>query len=238
MNYSDDGRTLDYDLLKACYPNHDVDPEPYRPSPQKLAKSASAAKGSINSKPTSGKGKKSLIHHLDMEDPESLFDALEDDENDLNKSRKRAEINSKDKTEGKAKRKPYVKRKKLKIEGLEEEGKLWNDEAEVDSTKDTSTQSVASEVLNENINKKQTRLAKEIKGTKAKKGISKKQKQKDAAVINESLVKEIVVPPSTEEKNKANYLINAIPCFFEKFRTENMYSINRSFYFDPINLSL
>ena len=130
-----------------------------------------------------------------------------------------------------------MKRKKLKIEGLEEDGKLWNDEAEVDSTKDTSTQSVASEILNENINKKQTRLAKEIKSSKAKKGISKKQKQKDA-MINESLVKEIVVPPSTEEKNKANYLINAIPCFFEKFRTENMYSINRSFYFDPIKLSL
>jgi len=237
MNYSDDGRTLDYDLLKACYPEHDADTEPYRSLSQKLAKNAPVTKGPINSKVASGKGKKSLIHHLDMEDPESLFGALEDDEYDLNKSRERGEINSNSKTEGKTKRKPLVKRKKLKIEGIEEEGKLWNDEAEVDSTKDTSTQSVASENLNENINKKQTRLAKEIKRSKAKKGISKKQKQKDA-VINESLVKEIVVPPSTEEKNKANYLINAIPCFFEKFRTENMYSINRSFYFDPINLSL
>jgi len=237
MNYSDDGRTLDYDMLKQCYPLHENDIPPNISLAEKAPKNETSElaskseskmfiKGPINSSAAPAKGKKSLIHRLDTEDLESASDSAGDDEEDWKKSKKGA--NSK--IRAKAKKDSTYKRKKLKVEGGEKAVKSWNeDEAEVDSTRDTSTQSVASEVLNENINKN------EIQKSKGKKRISKTKKQKKA--VSETLVKEVVIP-APEEKKRANYLINAIPCFFEKFRTENMYSINRSFYFDPINLSL
>jgi hypothetical protein len=62
---------------------------------------------------------------------------------------------------------------------------------------------------------------------------SKRKKKKKEEIKGNGILKE-----ESQTITKPNYLSNRIPDFFSKFQTENMYIINRAFYFDPVKVAL
>ena len=238
MNYTDNGILLDYDLLKSCFPLHPTYEETIDISPLKTEKinviNDESEKGNKKqSKPSNMKGvstimkKTSALHFIDLETQKF---PLEVSTENRKGEEKKSVTRSGSKKQAKELDSARLVRKKVKVDITGNESKIEIDETEFDSIKET-TQSVISDTKEQYINPVNIQaMSKQLERRVAKKG--KKNKGEKNIVFKESVIGLI------DDEKKANYLINPIPNFFEKFKTDNMYIINRSFYFDPINLSL
>jgi len=236
MSYTDDGITLDYDLLRSYYPPQNSVNESQNTSSQKNEKidvvnnenEKGNKKHAKSANMRSMMKKTSTIHYIASEEQETVLNSSTEN---LKEDGRKSLTRSESKRAAKELKNIELVRKKLKIEGVENESKLENDETEFDSTKETTAHSTISEI------KEQIQDAVNLQAI-PKTRVRKPPKRGKKNKREKKLVFKACVIERFDEEKKANYLINPIPNFFEKFKTENIYFINRSFYFDPINLSL
>lgn len=246
--YEDDGKTLDYDRLTQLYPP--VSPSAMTKQPENLNSSKRKSLRPNNQKETRKISKSSTMKDLTSKTPiknrtrpakreeqHELFPSVEK-ENELDQSRKKDGDILELKSTRRGGKNSLVIRKKVKQDVKDakpqQSGEL---EMEVDSNKETAAYSVNSDIINENsniLNENEVNYTGQImiaESAKVLKKRGRKRKNLEPTQVKKSI--ELL-----EVDKTPCYLLNPIPDFLDKFKTENIHSINKLFYFDPIHLSL
>ena len=130
-----------------------------------------------------------------------------------------------------------INRKKVKPDLKDAKQQSGELEMEVDSTKETAAYSVNSDTINDNtniLNENEVNNHEEImiaESAKVLKKRGRKRKNLEPTQVKKSI-------ELFELDKTPCYVLNPIPSFLDKFKTENIHSINKLFYFDPIHVSL
>lgn len=242
--YVDDGITLDYDRLTQLYPPDSPSisktqalipntqkRKSLRPNNQK--ETGKISNSSIMKDLTTKTQIKTRNRPPPREEQHELFPLVEKDtelEHSTKKDGGSLELRS---TRSTAKN-TMINRKKVKPDLKDSKQQHGDLELDVDSTKETTAYSVNSDTINDNPNENEVHNNEEIMISESAKVLKKrgrKRKIQEPVQVKKSL-------EMFEVDKTPCYLLNPIPNFFDKFKTENIHYINKLFYFDPVQLSL